>query len=159
MVDIYRREFNFILIDSPAGIEQGFKNACAAADEALVITTPEVSAIRDADRVVGLLNARNIDAHLIINRVDFDMVRRGDMLEVKDVQEVLGLDLLGVVVRDEEVIVAANSGEPVTYNDRSRAGNAFMRIASRLCGEVIPIPDHAHAGFLRRLGQRLGMGA
>jgi septum site-determining protein MinD len=151
----FRREFHFILVDSPAGIEQGFKNACAAADRALIVTTPEVSAIRDADRVVGLLTARGIEPSLIINRIDFDMVRRGDMLSVEDVQDILGIELVGVIERDEQVIVAANTGEPVVYNPKSRAGEAFGRIASRLCGEAVPFPKFGATSLWERLSRRL----
>jgi septum site-determining protein MinD len=156
-LDQFRREFHFILVDSPAGIEQGFRNACAAADKAIVVTTPEVSAIRDADRVVGLLAARSIEPQLIINRIDLDMVRRGDMLSVEDVQDILGIDLIGVVERDETIIVAANTGEPVVYNPKSRAGQAYSRIASRLCGESIAIPNFSPTNFWGRIGRRLGV--
>lgn len=156
-LELYRREFNFILIDSPAGIEQGFKNACAGADRAIVVTTPEVSAIRDADRVVGLLSSRCIDALLVINRVDYNMVRRGDMLAVHDVEEILGVELLGVVERDENVIIAANYGDPVVYNPKSKAGLAFMRVAGRLCGESVPFQHQEPAGLFGRIGRRLGM--
>ncbi len=152
-LDQFRREFNFIIVDSPAGIEQGFKNACAAADKALVVTTPEVPAIRDADRVVGLLTSRGIEPHLLINRLDQNMVRRGDMLSIEDVQDILGIDLIGVIERDENVIVSANCGEPVVYNQKSKAGAAFSRIAGRLCGEQIPIPDFAGNGLWGRLGR------
>lgn len=156
-LDQYRRDFNFILVDSPAGIEQGFKNACAAADRALIVTTPEVSAIRDADRVVGLLAAQDIDAELIINRVDYDMVRRGDMLSVADVQDILGIDLIGVVERDEAIIIAANTGEPVVFAGTSKAAEAFSRIARRLCGEVVPIPQMSKGSLWSKLGRTLGM--
>lgn len=152
----FRREFHFILVDSPAGIEQGFRNACAAADRALIVTTPEVSAIRDADRVVGLLSARGIEAALIINRIDYDMVKRGDMLSVQDVQDILGIDLVGVIERDESVIVAANTGDPVVYNPKSKAGTAFANIAARLCGESIPLQTTA-GSLWERIGRRLGV--
>ncbi len=158
VIDQYKREFNYILIDSPAGIEQGFKNACAAAEKALVVTNPEVASIRDADRVVGILHARSIEPKLIINRIDFNMVRRGDMLSVNDVQDILGIDLIGVVERDEGVIVAANTGEPVPFNPKSNAGQAFMRIARRIIGEDVPISHYTKgAGFWGRLGRRLGV--
>jgi len=158
VIEQYRREFNYILIDSPAGIEQGFKNACAAADKALIVTNPEVASIRDADRVVGILHARSIEPQLIINRIDFNMVRRGDMLSVADVQDILGIDLIGVVERDEEVIVAANTGEPVAFNPKSQAGQAFLRIARRLCGEDVPIANYVKGvSFWGRLGRRLGV--
>jgi septum site-determining protein MinD len=154
----YKREYHFILIDSPAGIEQGFKNACAAAESAIVVTTPEVSAIRDADRVIGLLAARGIEPLLVINRIDFDMVRRGDMLSVNDVEEILGVEILGVVSKDENVIISANVGEPVVYNPKSVAGQSFLRIAGRLCGENIPLEDFIGGrSFLERIGRRLGM--
>ena len=157
VLEHYRREFHFILVDSPAGIEQGFRNACAAAETALIVTTPEVPAIRDADRVIGLLAAKGIEPSLIINRLDIDMVRRGEMLSVDDVQDILGINLMGVIERDDSIIVAANCGEPVVYNNRSRAGQAFNRIAGRLCGEQVPIPSYSDLGFLNRIGRRLGL--
>ncbi len=157
VLDQFRREFHYILVDSPAGIEQGFRNACAGADSAIVVTTPEVSAIRDADRVVGLLSSKGIEARLIINRIDFDMVRRGDMLSVRDVQDILGVEILGVIERDEQIIVAANCGEPVTYNPKSKAGQAFTRIAGRVCGEPIPIPNLAGGSLWDRLTRKLGV--
>jgi septum site-determining protein MinD len=159
VLDHFRREFNYILVDSPAGIEQGFRNACAGADSAIIVTTPEVPAIRDADRVVGLLSARGIEPSLIINRLDVNMVRRGDMLSVSDVQEIVGIPLIGVVERDESIIVAANCGEPVVYNPKSKAGMAYTRIAGRICGEQIPIADYGNEGFLTRIGRRLGFQA
>lgn len=158
VLDQYRREFHFILVDSPAGIEQGFRNACCAADRAIIVTTPEVAAIRDADRVVGLLTARGIEAQLIINRIDFDMVRRGDMLSVQDVQDILGIELIGVIERDESVIVAANTGEPVVYNPRSKAGRAFSDIAARICGENIPVAG-TDGSIWSRITRRLGISA
>jgi septum site-determining protein MinD len=157
VLEQYKREFHYILIDSPAGIEQGFRNACAGADSAIVVTTPEVSAIRDADRVVGLLSSKGVEARLIINRIDFEMVRRGDMLSVKDVQDILGIEILGVIERDEQIIVAANCGEPVTYNPKSKAGNAFNRIAGRVCGEQIAIPSFDGGSFWNRITRRLGV--
>ena len=157
VLDQFRREFHFILVDSPAGIEQGFRNACAAADKALIVTTPEVSAIRDADRVIGLLTSKGIEPSLILNRIDFDMVKRGDMLSVPDVQDILGIELVGVIERDETIIVAANTGEPVTYNPKSRAGQAFARIAGRLCGESIPIPYLQTRSIWSRITKSLGV--
>ena len=159
MLDQYRREFNYILVDSPAGIEQGFRNACAGADSAIIVTTPEVPAIRDADRVVGHLAARGVEASLVINRLDPNMVRRGDMLSVGDVQEIIGIPLLGVVERDENIIVAANCGEPVVYNPKSKAGMAYTRIAGRICGEQIPVPNYDNETLFARIGRRLGLQA
>ncbi len=158
VIQHFRREFHFILIDCPAGIEQGFKNAIAGADKALVVCTPEVASVRDADRVIGLLSAAGVEPKLIINRIDFEMVRRGDMLSVADVQEILGLEIIGVVKRDDEVIVAANCGEPIAYNPKSAAGIAFNRISGALCGESVPITAFTEAdSFWGRVGRRLGV--
>lgn len=159
VLEQFKREFHYILVDSPAGIEQGFRNACAGAESAIVVTTPEVSAIRDADRVVGLLSAKGIEAKLIINRIDFEMVRRGDMLSVKDVQDILGVEIIGVVERDDQIISAANCGEPVVYNPKSKAGQAFTRIASRVCGEQIAIPSFDGGSIWSRISRKLGVNA
>ncbi len=159
VLDQFRREFHFILVDSPAGIEQGFRNACAAADSAIIVTTPEVSAIRDADRVIGLLAAKGIEPRLLLNRIDYDMVRRGDMLSVADVQDILGIEMIGVVERDESIIIAANTGEPVTYNPKSRAGLAFNRVAARLCGEKLPLPGAEGGSIWNKITRSLGIGA
>lgn len=158
VLEQFKREFHYILVDSPAGIEQGFRNACSGADSAIVVTTPEVSAIRDADRVIGLVASKGIEAQLIINRIDFEMVRRGDMLSVKDVQDILGIHVLGVIERDESIIVAANCGEPAVYNAKSKAGQAFSRIAGRLCGETIAIPNFDAGSLWGRITRRLGVG-
>lgn len=141
VVDHYRKEFDIVLIDSPAGIEQGFRNAVFAADEAILVTTPEVTSLRDVDKVIGLLSSRHVEGRLVINRFDYDMMRRGDMLSVRDIQEILSVPLLGVVPRDDSVIVSANYGEPVIYNPKSSAGKAFMRIAGRLLGEIVDVDD------------------
>jgi len=129
LVRTLKQEYNFILLDSPAGIEQGFKNVCAGADEALLVTTPEVAAIRDADRVIGLLGAQGLEPGLIINRVDREMVRRGDMMSPQDVVDILGVKQVGMIYRDNDVVISANTGEPVVYNTKSKAGKAFMDIA------------------------------
>jgi septum site-determining protein MinD len=155
LINKLKEEFHFILIDSPAGIEQGFKNACAGADEAIVVTTPEVSAIRDADRVVGLLTAKGLEPSVIINRVDKDMVRRGDMMSPEDVIEVLGIEQLGTVHRDNDVIVSANTGEPVVYNSRSKAGHAFCKIADKLVGGSSAEANRPKLTFWARIGRRL----
>ena len=141
LVDDLRDDFDYILLDCPAGIEQGFQNAIAGADRALVVTTPEVSAIRDADRIIGLLEASGIRRNnLLINRIRIDMVRRGDMMSVDDVTEILAVDLLGVIPDDEHVVIATNQGEPVVGDD-CLAGSAYERICRRLLGEEIPIKD------------------
>lgn len=156
LVNKLKQDFHFILIDSPAGIEQGFRNSCAGADLAVVVTTPEVSAIRDADRVVGLLSSQGIDAQMIINRVDKDMVKRGDMLSPQDVIDILGIEQIGLVLRDNDIVVSSNNGDPVVYNPKSRAGQSFIEIAERLMGAEVPIenPD-LNTGFFAKLGRRL----
>ncbi|MGC8971776.1 MAG: septum site-determining protein MinD [bacterium] len=135
-----KEEFDFIIIDSPAGIERGFKNAVTPADIAIVVTTPEVSAVRDADRVIGLLEAmEKSESKLIINRVRSKLVDRGDMLSVEDVLEILSIDLLGVIPEDEHIIISTNRGEPIVSNNSSPAGKSFMNIAKRILGEDVPM--------------------
>jgi septum site-determining protein MinD len=149
-----KEEFDFVLIDCPAGIEQGFRNAVAGADEAIVITTPDVSPVRDADRVIGLLQNALGDPQLIINRMSTDMVKRGDMLDQQDVLDILAVRLLGIVPEDDEVVVAGNRGAPVVLNEKSRSGQAFDRIVRRILGEEVPIPElNGHGGFMHRLGK------
>lgn len=136
-----REEFDYVLLDCPAGIEQGFQNAIAGATRAIVVTTPEVSAIRDADRIIGLLEKnqiRNID--LIINRIRMEMVKRGDMMSVDDVTEILAVNLLGVLPDDEQVVVATNQGEPVLELD-SLAGKCYLNICKRIVGEQVSYMD------------------
>ena len=134
-----RNDYDFVLIDSPAGIEQGFRNAIAPADEVLIITTPEVAAVRDADRIIGLIEAEGKGpARLIINRIKPDMVKRGDMLETGDVVEILAIDLIGIVPEDEAIIISTNKGVPVALDNRGQAGLAFHNIAHRLLGEDVP---------------------
>jgi len=137
-----RDDFDFILIDSPAGIEQGFRNALAPADRVLIVTTPEVSAVRDADRIIGLIEAEEKGpANLIINRLRPEMVRFGNMLATEDVIEILAIDLLGIIPEDKAIIVSTNRGVPIVLDDRSPAGLAFRNIARRLLGEEVPIMD------------------
>jgi septum site-determining protein MinD len=150
--DMLRPDFDFVLIDSPAGIEQGFRNAIAPADEALVITTPEVSAVRDADRIIGLLEAAEKEQpRLIINRLRPEMVRRQDMLGIDDVLDVLAVDLLGIVPEDEQVIVATNRGQPLALNGQTPAGKAFGNIAARLVGEEVPLISLSQEGLFSRI--------
>lgn len=148
-----RNEYDFILLDCPAGIEQGFRNAIAGADKALVITTPEVSAIRDADRIIGLLEANRIrDIHLIINRLRPDMVKRGDMMSVDDVIEILAVDLIGTIPDDEQIVVASNQGEPLSGR-KSPAEDEYKNICRRLLGEEIPFGKYtSRKNFFRRIG-------
>ena len=152
LCDELRPDVDWILVDSPAGIERGFKNAIAPADRVLVLTNPEVSAVRDADRVVGILNAEGKDAPaLVINRLNPVMVRRGDMLSVEDVLDLLAIDLIGIVPEDENVIVASNKGQPLALDAKSKAGQAFQNIARRLMGEQVPFMDLDSPGLLQRL--------
>ncbi len=142
MVDItqqLRDEFDFILIDSPAGIERGFRNAVAPADDVLIVTNPEVSSVRDADRIIGLLEAEEKGpGKLVINRVKIGMVRRGEMLSMEDVVDILAIKLIGVVPDDESVLLSSNRGEPAAGDLNSKAGQAFRNIARRLSGEEVP---------------------
>jgi len=142
LVDELRGEFDFILIDSPAGIERGFRNAIAPADVVVVVTNPEVSAVRDADRIIGLVEAEEKGpARLVINRMNPGMVKRGDMMDAEDVLELLAIELIGVVPEDENVVVSTNRGQPVALDPKSRAGKAFNNIARRLRGEQVPFLD------------------
>jgi septum site-determining protein MinD len=129
---------DFVLIDCPAGIEHGFRNALAGAREAIVVTTPEVSAIRDADRVVGKVTAAGLPLRLIVNRVRPEMVKTGDMMSVEDVCEILQSELLGAVPDDEEVIDTTNRGEPIVLDETNRLTAIYDKIARRLNGEIVP---------------------
>ena len=147
LIDELRENFDYVLLDCPAGIEQGFKNAIAGADRAFVVTTPEVSAIRDADRIVGLLEANEMQRiDLIINRIRMDMVKRGDMLK-----EILSLPLIGVVPDDEQIVVSTNQGEPLVGSS-SMAGQAYMNVCKRLLGEEVPFLNlDAKRGMMSKL--------
>lgn len=136
--------FEFVIVDSPAGIESGFQNAVAGAEEAIVITTPEMSAVRDADRIIGLLEARKDEIQeyrLVINRIRPSMVKNNDMMSVDDVLEILSVKLLGVVPEDSEIITSTNKGEPVSGTENARSGLAFRNIARRIRGEEVPFMD------------------
>jgi septum site-determining protein MinD len=158
-----RADFDFIVIDSPAGIEWGFRNALAPADEVIVVTNPEAPAVRDADRIIGLVEAeeRRVPTSLLINRARPDMIRKGDMLSVDDVLEILSIRLLGVIPDDEMIIISSNRGVPLTLDDnKSAAGEAFRDIARRVAGEQVPLRDlsgKASGGVLRRLARWLGL--
>jgi len=151
--------FDRVLIDSPAGIESGFQTAASGADGALVVVNPEVSSVRDADRIIGLLEARDVrEVRLIINRLRPEMVKRGDMLEVDDVLEILGVKLIGIVPEDERILVSTNLGSPASLDDTNRAGGEFRNIARRLKGEDIPYPvlDPQSGGLLGGLRRLFG---
>jgi len=156
LVKDLRSECDFVLIDSPAGIERGFKNAIAGADRVLVITNPEVSAVRDADRVIGILEAEEKGpASIIINRLNPVLVKNHDMLSAEDVLDLLAVDLIGIVPEDETVIISSNRGAPVASDGKSRAGQAFRNIAKRLRGENVPFMDLDSGGGLWQRIQKL----
>jgi len=139
LTDELRPELDWILIDSPAGIERGFRNAIASADTVLVVTNPEVSAVRDADRIIGLIEAEEKGpARLVINRMNPTLARRGDMLSAEDIIELLAIELIGIIPEDPNVLVSTNRGQPIALNGKTRAGTAFQNIARRLRGEDVP---------------------
>ena len=145
-------DHDFVLVDSPAGIERGFNNASAGADEAIVVTTPDVSAIRDADRIIGLLQHAGIEPiNLVLNRFSPQLVGNGSMMDQADVLDILNIDLLGIVPEDVGVITSTNRGIPLVYEDTSAGSQAYMRIARRLTGQRIPIPDLEEKGFLSNI--------
>jgi septum site-determining protein MinD len=155
LTDELRPDFDWVLIDSPAGIERGFRNAVAPADLILIVTNPEVSAVRDADRIIGLIEAEEKGpGKLLINRFKPEMVRRGDMLATEDILDVLAIELIGVVPEDETVLVASNRGTPAALDDRSKAGKAFRNIARRLNGEDVPFDIlEKRDGFFGRISR------
>jgi septum site-determining protein MinD len=160
LMKVLRKEYDYVLVDCPAGIEQGFRNAVAGADQAILVTTPEVSAVRDADRIVGLLEATELhDPQVIINRIRPDMVRRGDMLDISDVDDFLRIPILGIVPDDESIIVSTNRGEPVVNDQRSRSGQAYRNICRRLEGQEVPFMDLQGENFMQRLLRRIRVGA
>ena len=152
LVEHLKEQFDYILLDCPAGIEQGFKNAIAGADRALVVTTPEVSAIRDADRIIGLLeHAEMEEIDLIVNRIRMDMVRRGDMMSVDDVMDILSVPVIGTVPDDEDIVISTNQGEPLVGMN-GYAGQAYLNICKRILGESVPfIQLDASPGFWSRI--------
>lgn len=146
LCEVLKKDFDYVVIDCPAGIEQGFKNAIAGADRAIVVITPEVSAVRDADRIIGLLEASELhDPRLIINRIRQDMVESGDMLSIEDVKSILAIDLIGIVPNDESIIISTNIGSPAVLEQNSLAGQAFRNICLRITGKEIPFLDLSKA--------------
>lgn len=140
VINELKEEFDYIIIDSPAGIEQGFQNSIAGADEAFIVTTPEISAVRDADRVIGLLEAQGLNnPKLIINRIRHDMVKRGDMMNVDDIIDILAVDLIGVVPDDEAIVISTNKGEPVVVEDEPLSAKAFKNICNRITGKEVEL--------------------
>jgi septum site-determining protein MinD len=160
LCDELRAEHDWILIDSPAGIERGFRNAVAPSDMVVVVTNPEVSAVRDADRIIGLLEAEEKGPpKLVLNRLNPDMVRRGEMLSPEDVLELLAIDLLGIVPEDEHVVMASNRGVPVALDPKNQAGQAFRNIAQRLQGHRVPFMElERKDGFFNRISRMMGLG-
>lgn len=159
LVNDLKNEFDYVIIDCPAGIEQGFQNAVAGADRAIVVTTPEVSAVRDADRIIGLLEKEPIEPpRLVINRIRTNMVKRGDMLDVDEVTNILAVELIGIVADDEEVIKASNIGEPIVMNPNSKASIAYRNIARRILGESVPLQqlEDNEKGMFTRLKKFFG---
>jgi septum site-determining protein MinD len=150
VIDELAEMADYILIDCPAGIEHGFRNAVAGAREAIVVTTPEVSAIRDADRVVGKLTERRMPLRLIVNRIRPEMVKSGDMMSVEDVCQILSAELLGVIPDDEEVIDTTNRGEPIVLDDSKRLAAIYMKIARRLEGELVPFTNLESPNLLKQ---------
>jgi septum site-determining protein MinD len=156
VVEQLRGECDFVLIDSPAGIETGFRNACAPADEFILVTTPDRVAVQDADRVIGILESQECDAlSLVVNRVRPDLIRRKDMRRPEELVETLSVELLGIVPEAEEVLVSGNRGEPIAHDLRSLAGRAFHNMARRLLGEQVafmPVLE-GRGGIRRWLGE------
>lgn len=151
-------DFDYVLIDCPAGIEQGFRNAIAGAGRAIVVTTPEVSAVRDADRIIGLLESEGkSNPKLIVNRIRPHMVKKGDMMNIDDIIEILAVDLLGIIPEDEYIVVSTNRGEPAVVHPTSLASIAYKNIVRRLMGENVPLIDlQVQEGFLKKLKKAFG---
>lgn len=159
LCDDLKAEFEFVIIDCPAGIEQGFRNAIAGAERAIVVTTPEVSAVRDADRIIGLLEAAELrEPELVVNRLRPQMVKKGDMMGIDDMIDILAIKLIGVVPDDETIIVSTNRGEPAVLDQNSRAGQAYRNITRRISGESIPFLDlEANDGIMNKLKKFMGI--
>lgn len=151
LTDELIEEFEYVILDCPAGIEQGFQNAIAGATRAIIVTTPEVSAIRDADRIIGLLEANGIKKlDMVINKMRLDMVRRGEMMSIEDVMDILPINLIGAVPDDNQVVISTNQGEPIVGTD-TLAGQAFLHITQRITGEEVPFIDfNKRVGFFKK---------
>ncbi len=160
LLEELKKEFDIIILDSPAGIESGFEHSIFMADRALIVSTPDVSAVRDADRVIGIIDAKSekakageeVQKHVVINRIKQGMVDKGQMLSVEDVLSILALPLIGIVPEDENIITSTNEGEPIYYQEKSPAALAYRNIARRVLGEDIPFMDITEKkGFLKRI--------
>lgn len=140
LVNELKDDFDYVLIDCPAGIEQGFENAVIGADRAIVVVNPEVTSVRDADRVIGKLDAKGVEDHqLLINRLNMEMVKTGDMLNINDIIETLSIKLIGVVPADKNITISTNKGEPIVLDEKAASGQAFRNIAKRITGEEVPL--------------------
>ncbi len=160
LVEELKQDFDYIIIDCPAGIEQGFQNAIAGADKAIVVTTPETSAVRDADRIIGLLEKEDIEPpRLIVNRIRNHMMKSGEMLDIDEIVTHLSIDLIGIVSDDDEVIKASNSGEPIALNSSSKTAIAYRNIARRILGESIPLQslDNDPKGMFSKIKKFFGV--
>jgi septum site-determining protein MinD len=160
LIEDLKGEFDYVIIDCPAGIEQGFENAVVAADRALIVVNPEVTSVRDADRVIGKLDSKGVDDHqLIINRVNYEMTKNGDMLDINDILDSLAIKLIGAVPDDRSITISTNKGEPIVLDDKSAAGQAFRNIARRITGEEVPIMDMNmnRSGILSALKKLFGI--
>ncbi|MBA5849924.1 septum site-determining protein MinD [Clostridium sp. cel8] len=142
LISELKREFDYVLIDCPAGIEQGFENAIVGADRALIVVNPEVTSVRDSDRVIGKLDSKGLENHqLIVNRINYDMVKSGQMLDVNDILDSLAIELIGVVPDDRDITISTNNGEPVVLEEKSVSGQAFRNISARITGKEVPFID------------------
>lgn len=157
LINELKRDHDYVIVDCPAGIEQGFKNAIAGADRAIVVTTPEISAVRDADRIIGLLEAAEIsNPKLIVNRLRIDMVNRGEMMNVEDIEDILAVPLIGVIPDDEEIVMSTNRGEPAVFKESALSGIAFMNISKRIMGEDVPMLQFdVHETFFDKIKRAL----
>ncbi|MGI5838172.1 MAG: septum site-determining protein MinD [bacterium] len=154
-----KEEFDYILVDCPAGIEQGFRNAVAGAEEAIIVTNPEVSAVRDADRIIGLLEAAELhNPKLLVNRLRPQMVKKGDMMDINDMLDILAIELLGVVPEDDAIVVSTNRGEPAVLDRTSKAGQAYRNVVRRMEGQNVPFMSmETSSGLMSRLRKLMGL--
>nr|WP_236785223.1 septum site-determining protein MinD [Alteribacter salitolerans] len=161
LVEELKQDYDYVLIDCPAGIEQGYKNAVAGADQAIVVTTPEISSVRDADRIIGLLEKEDVSApRLIVNRIRPHLMKTGEAIDVDEIVSILAVDLLGIVADDDDVIKASNAGEPVAMDPKSRASLAYRNIARRISGESVPLMSlDEDKGMLTKVKKFFGMRA
>ncbi|OBV29862.1 septum site-determining protein MinD [Helicobacter sp. CLO-3] len=163
LIEELKADFDYILLDSPAGIEGGFEHAIFWADRALIVVTPEVSSVRDSDRVIGIIDAKSdkaahgqkVQKHLIINRIKPELVESGQMLSSQDVLKILAIPLIGLVPEDEKVVSATNCGEPVIYDDKSISGECYKRIVRRIAGEEVEFVEFKTQGSILKTFKRL----